>query len=302
MASDIFAYAAPNRADRVYTLFILGVSLLFIFNLITAQSLSSYGTIYTPIIELSLIMLIAGIVTGGKFFGEVIYGKISTDAQLYVQIGMGLFIAGILYFVNNYLTLSLGVVAPLPLAIANTATTSLPLLVILGIVGPDTEENFIQATLVPTVTGFLRSPKAIAIIGFFGGLVFLFEVTGAAVIASAFFVLGFIGLLAHISKHSIFNSVVLKHLSAGIFASVIFALFHAWAYSTSPNPIALMESAGIFGLVMVGVNWYNQSTISSRLIHSGNNLALANGGDASFLVMAVYVLMIVTAWKARTRT
>ena len=296
--SDIFLNSIPNKADKVYVLFILSTALLFIFNLITAQSLSAYGTIYTPIIELSLILLITGIVTKGNFMGEVIFGKIETDKELYIQIGIGLTIALAFFMLNDYITLSLGIVAPLPLAIASTTSVSLPLLLILGIVGPDTEENFIQATLIPTVGGFLRNPKAMAIIGLFGGLIFLFAFQ-IVLIASLFFVVGIIFLILHFSKRSVFDGPIARHLAAGIFGALVFALFHAWAYSTAPNPVYLMETAGLFGFVMMLLNWYNQSTISSRLVHSGNNLALLNNGDASFLILGVYTLMIITAWKAR---
>lgn len=296
-----------RRSDSIYIIFGLILFLLIIFNFISNINITSasYGAIYTPIIIFFLIIAFVAILSKGKLTNLVIYGSINNRKQLYIEIALAgavglIWVLAVVY--NPFAGLGFSIVSPLPFAISGTALAALPTIAIVGIIGPDIEENFIQASLIPTIATKLSDPGVLAFLGLLGGIYFTF-INQIYILAIGFFALGFIFLFSKFARKILIKSSIGKHVLAIILGAVIFASFHIYAYGTAPNVLALMTSAGLFAVLMGIYNWQRQNTVGSRLIHSMNNTTLAVVAvGLSFgviaLVFIVYAFIIAAGYEA----
>lgn len=294
---DVFTQPSNknNRSDALYLIFGLIIFLFIIFNFISNIGTStSYGNIYTPIITFSLIIAFVALLSKRKLTNLVIYGNISTRRQLYIEIllagGIGLvWVVAVVY--NPFASLGFSIVSPLPFSISATALAALPAIALVGIIGPDIEEGFVQAAIIPTIASKLSEPSVLAFLGILGGIYFMF-INQIYVLAVAFFILAFVFLFSKLARKALFKSNIEKHIVSIIFGAIIFASFHIYAYGSAPNVLQLLLSAGIFAALMGILNWQRQNTVGSRLIHSMNNTALAvvAAGLSLGIIFAVFVI------------
>ncbi|MDE1768107.1 MAG: hypothetical protein KGH62_01945 [Candidatus Micrarchaeota archaeon] len=293
-----------NKKDALYLILAVAIALLLLFNFISTGQNQSYGGIYTPILTIALILISLAIATNGRLFGEVIYGNIRNDKQLYFSVGVGLVVGGAIAYalINNLQPLSF-VGSPLPFAISGTAAAGLGTYAILTIVGPEIEELMFASALLPTVASELRRPKVFSVMAFFAGMIFYF-IFQVIVLAAVFFLFAFLIYISSRARLTLFGGDLGKFSVAVAFTAFAFAMFHLWAYGNAGNPLLLLEQAFAFRVGISFLNYILQDTISGRIIHSMNNAAIgsmtlgipiANFGIAVF----IYTAMIVIIYKAQ---
>lgn len=298
--SDIFTNAAPNPKDKFHVLFVLVITLLVVFNALGA----SFPTLneYLPILELSLIMLSTAIISKGRLFSEVIYGKLYSWQDFIKTIAVALAIA-IPYFwfiISN----STSWYVPLPFQV--TGTTGAAGLAVLIVIGVEIEELLMSSILVPTIATNLRNVNAMAVLAFFGAITvyitfnLIYFAVVLAIIGAAFLGLKF-------ARRNLNRSDPEKHLIAIIIVGLIFAGYHIW---TGASEAALATIFGIFAVANI-VNWWQQNTLASRIIHSFGNggLILVSVGAAVaaglapsvYFWMGAYIFMLAVIFRGKIK-
>ena len=306
--NDIYVSGGVNRRDFIYLIVVLLFSLLIIFNQTVSTDIKSFGNIYSPILLLSLIIIGLSIAfKGHHLFNEVIFGKLDTDKDftktLIISIAVGLILGFTILSSQSTLSFINFTSGFAPLTI--TASSSVLLLIAIDcIIAPDIEENFISASIIPTINSALANTNLMAIIGLFGGFVFYF-IFDILPVSLVFFAIGIIFLFSKLSNRKIISGEIPEALLSIAFGAFIFASFHLWAYQNSYNILSLLTTAFAFSFSVNLMNRYLQNTIGSRIVHSITNASiLITSGVVLYSVMlgvAVYIIIIITIWKASSR-
>lgn len=181
---DLFVHPAINPRDGA--LLVLAVVVLSLILFATTTSIFSSIQLYAPILIIAIVIVGFAIMSKGRLFNEVTFGTIQNDRQLYTEIAIGLAIGGVLAYllVSQSFTL---IQAPLPFSVIGAqSANAYQIYILAGLFGVIIEWLFFDVAMTGTIASALRSTNTLALIGFFGGVAFLFlgGILGAVVLTS----------------------------------------------------------------------------------------------------------------------
>lgn len=304
--SDVYVTNGINSKDKTFLIIAVALSLLLLFQntAFGGGQNGSYSTIYYPILAFAISIIAAAIISKGRLFNEVIYGRIANSKKLYEQIIIVSVIAGtIAYYVY---TSNISAAAFLPLSVSSTSATTLSQVAILVFIGVIIEELFARCGLTPTFTNALGNTNVLAALGLLGGVIFLYMFQ-VALVGYAFLALTFIALAMKFTKKNFFNGDGIKHVTGASLSIFIWVLYHVWSYGSLPNVYSLMLTLAIFGAIIELINWYFQNAISGFIIHSAINGAVIVALTPTLfgsvvLIEIIMVLMIVVLYSGPKNT
>lgn len=286
--------------DKFHVLFVVAIALLLIYFGFGVAAGETVSNDYTPILEIALIMLSTAIVSRGRLFSEVIYGRLSNWSEFLQTLAVANAI-GIPYFLY-IISSATNLYVPLPLSVgAGISTLQLAILILIGV---EIEELLFSSILIPTIASNLRNVNAMAVLAFFGAIV-VYITFNMLYLALIMFAIGGAFLLLKFARRSLNRSDPEKHIIAIAIVGILFSGFHAWTGASS-TLLAL-----IFGVYAVGqlVNWWQQNTIASRIMHSYGNagvvvatigVLLANETSALIWV-GIYMLMLAVIFRGKIK-
>ena len=308
---DIFINSKPSPITMYWVGFYIIITLLFFIGFLENLQIQSYGLIYILLSFISLLFITLSIATKGKSAGLVVYGK--SNGKLVIRdIIIGLLVG--IIFISGYLGFSI------VLNIGNVANQTSPtllgnltILLVVGFFGVEAEEMFRASTLLPSLLKYV------------GDLNPIHNLFASIVIFSAFLLVFLPSFIGYTTLYVVFGLLVLaliiqlttrdrrqsrtinvtkknyimEHAVSVIFVAFVFMLIHVYAYGNGSyvNNIADYISAFLFAVIVDSINWLLQSTISSRITHSVNNIvvtttALGISLYYGILVLGIYILFI----------
>ncbi len=300
---DVFINSKLDEATKYWMGIFVIVNILFFVGFLTDPSLTSYGLIYVVLGFFNFSFIVAALVSNNRKAGIVVYGNSNTKFKFLRDVVIGLAVG--LIFVSGYLGFSI-IMQPAPFALIKTTniTSTLIMLLVIGLFGVEAEEMFRASALIPSILKFTGMENKTA--GILSGLIlfslisifFLTQILGilAIVITIGILAIGFgITLFAKVKSTSA-SSTILTHLIAILFAATIFMMLHVYAYGNGSYTTNVGDFVSVFSFAVVAdsVNWVLQSTIASRMTHSINNIFVGTAilGVSIYLGLAIILIYI----------
>ena len=306
--SDIFVQGgnqSANKLDVIYlgSFFLIAILMIFIF--LMSPSITNAGLIYSLLAFITFLLIAFATITHNKLFSVVIFGHDTTVKKILTDILLGagivLLIFVIIPNIGDLLHFSI-----VPFNITGTANDSLITALIVIFAGVEIEEMFLNSTFIPTVGVFNKGTKSLLsaiiyhfglIVLFFGAYIFGFD---ALIIGALMFVIGIIIAPVIIDKKHSRDKSPIIHVFGITLGVTFLSILHVYSYhiiSINTAISALIPLMVFFTLEAI-INWYRQSTITSRSMHSlANTIALISLGIISItiglLIYSIYMLFIV---------
>lgn len=303
---DIFVDSknSTNKLDVIYlgSFFIIAILLIFVY--LIAPSVTSAGLIYSLLAFITILLIAFAFISKNKLFSVVIYGKDTNVRRILMDIFIGASIIILIeVIIPNIVTLLHFSI--IPFSISSIQNNNLIEAIILIFAGVEIEEMFLNSTFIPSVISFNRNTKTLssAILYHFG-LILLFFGTyilgfNALIAGGLLFVIGIL-ITPMIIKRKIHrdNSVII-HIFAISLGVLFLSILHVYSYhinSLSTAETALIPLISFFTLEAF-INWYRQSTITSRSMHSlMNTIAVISLGIVSLttgvVIYLIYMIFI----------
>lgn len=284
---NIFLNPKTNIRDIAYIGFFFILVFILIFNFLSSSSFKSYGNIYLPIAIISMVLLAIAIATKQRTFSEVIYGNIKSNKDLFISIGIGLLVGGILVLTSQTFS-----ILPFSLSTQNyNLIESFSLLLVVGFIGVEMEEMAFASTFFPTFEKFFKSGSEIPIIFVVSAILFLFMFgTQGMLFSFVFFALTILYVFSQGFRNLIGGKQYKKTFINMLLIAIVFGLFHIYSYGSSPDLLMLMGSAMLFRFVVDGINYFRRDAISSRIVHSINNSSVASYAMNISIILAIIVV------------
>ena len=303
---DRFVHPNENKGDKWFIVITLILTIIFISSLIGSVSNKAYGDIYTPIALLSGIMLLGAIITKGKLLlNEVVFGKIQTERELFIELGIGIAFGAVAFAIVDVIGGGLlSIAGILPLAVTSATAITLSAYFLVGFVAPLAEDGLIQQLLIPTVASMLNNPFVLAVISFIAGIIFIGAVPNTLLLGFIFVLIGLAFLGLHVLQVDLSKSDGTKHLIAALFGATVGGIYHFYSYSlTNSNPYGALFVAGVFFFVFALEDWQRQNTLSGMMSHSVFNMLLLTvllSAPPTYLlvVLFIFVAVIYATFKA----
>jgi hypothetical protein len=306
--TDIFVEGgqrSANKLDVIYlgSFFLIAVLMVFIF--LIAPAVTSAGLIYSLLAFITFLLIAFATISHNKLFSVVIFGKDTTLKKILIDIILGASLILLMFIlipdVVSYLHFSL-----VPFSLTGTSNDSLITALIVIFAGVEIEEMFLNSTFIPTVGVFNKGTKSLTsaivyhfglVVLFFGAYIFGFT---ALIAGALLFIIGII--LAPIlieKKHSRDKSPII-HIFGITLGVTFLSILHVYSYhiiNISTAISALIPLMLFFSFEAI-INWYRQSTITSRSMHSlANTLAIVASGlvtlGTGIIIYLIYMLFII---------
>ena len=306
---DIFVTGgteSENKLDLIYlgSFFLISVIMVFIF--LIAPSITSAGLIYSLLAFVSFMLILGAMISKNKVFSVIIFGEDKSYGKILMDIILGAVIIFLLYVLLPQLASVLHF-SILPFTVTPNSPTNDILItaLVLIFVGPEIEEMFLNSTFIPSVGVFNKGSKSLIaailyhfalVVLFFGAYIFGFT---ALIIGAAILFIGIIATPLIIEKRKHKDKNALIHIFSISLGVIFLSILHVYSYhitdlqSTFVNLVPLI----IFFTIEAIINWFRQSAIASRSMHSlANALAAAALGIISLpiglLIYGIYMMFI----------
>ena len=311
--SDIFTNNKyTNKMDVFFLAYFYIMSILFLVGYLINPSLTSFGLIYILLI-LYIIFLITyfGAKKKSGVVPYLIFGKDKNVKRIVTDILLGISIV-ILVFVllpDIFHSLSISILTPFSISSTSSTTNNTLIAIVLIFFGVEVEEMFLNSTFIPIVTSFNSFNK-----GNLGGIIEILAIIviffGAFIISTEAIYLGLFLMIISFVIYYLFikkrlNRYVPKaspHIYAIVLGVILITILHVYSYNiTSSDLITASIPLLLFFTLEAIINWYRQSAITSRAMHSTiNAIAVIGLGLVSFyiaiLIIGFYMLMIIGAY------
>jgi hypothetical protein len=306
--NDIFVEGgqkSANKLDVIYlgSFFLIAILMVFIF--LIAPAVTSAGLIYSLLVFITILLIVFATISHNKLFSVVIFGNDKSTKKILYDIALGASIIILMFIlipdIVSYLHFSL-----VPFSITGTPNDSLITALIVIFAGVEIEEMFLNSTFIPSVAVFNKGTKSLTsaiayhfglVILFFGAYIFGFT---ALIAGALLFIIGII--LAPIlidKKHTRDNSFII-HIFAITLGVTFLSILHVYSYNivNLTTAISALIPLMLFFTFEALINWYRQSTITSRSMHSlANTIALVASGlitmGTGIIIYLIYMLFII---------
>ncbi len=305
---DIFVSGGSssiNKIDVIYigSFFLIAVMMVFLF--LIAPSITSSGLIYSLLAFITGMFILGALISKNKIFSVVILGVDKSYKKILMDIIIGaLIIVLILIILPNLSTLLKFSITSFTITSSSSNNDVLITALIVIFAGVEIEEMFLNSTFIPTVGVFNRGTKSLlsAIVYHFSLIVLLFGayILGFdALIAGLLLIVLSIILTPFIQKKTTRDNSVLVHSFAIILGVAFLSILHVYSYHITDinTAISALIPLMLFFTLEAIVNWYRQSTIASRSMHSlANTLGIVSLGyitlSVGLLIYFIYMLFI----------
>ena len=306
---DIFVKGgtgSENKLDLIYlgSFFLISVIMVFIF--LIAPAVTSAGLIYSLLAFTAFMLILGALISKNKVFSVVIFGEDHSYKKILADLALGAGIVILISVIFPELQAALHF-AILPFTVTPNSPSNDILItaLVLIFVGPEIEEMFLNSTFIPSVGVFNKGSKSIIgaiiyhfalVILFFGAYIFGFT---ALIIGAALLLIGIITAPFLISNKKTRDSNPIIHIFAISLGVIFLSILHVYSYQivNLQTAINALIPLGSFFTLEAFVNWYRQSAITSRSMHSLTNaLAAAALGivsmEIALLIYVIYMLFI----------
>ena len=307
--ADIFVQgAAPseNKLDLIYlgSFFLISVLMVIIF--LIAPSVTSAGLIYSLLAFTSFMLILGALISKNRVFSVVIFGRDKNYRKILLDIAIG---AAIVILIIEVIPTAISALhfslVPFSVTQASSVNDILLTALILIFAGPEIEEMFLNSTFIPSVGVFNKGTKSLIsaivyhfglVLIFFGAYLFGFN---ALVYGGLLFVIGIILTPLIIEPKHRRDASPLVHAFAISLGVIFLSILHVYSYQIVSLSTALsaLPPLIIFFTLEALVNWWRQSAIASRSMHSlANALAAAALGivnlEIALFIYALYMMFI----------
>ena len=303
-SKDIFVnggVSSENKLDLVYlgSFFLISVIMVFIF--LIAPAVTSAGLIYSLLAFTAFMLILGALISKNKVFSVVIFGDDKSYKKILADLLVGALIVLAIYVVLPQIISALHF-SILPFTVTPNSPTNDVLItaLVLIFVGPEIEEMFLNSTFIPSVGVFNKNSKSILgaiiyhfslVILFFGAYIFGFS---ALIIGAALLLIGILAAPLIIDKKHGRDKSTIIHIFAISLGVIFLSILHVYSYNIvnlQTAVSALVPLCAFFALEAV-VNWYRQSAIASRSMHSLVNAIAAAALGVVSLPIAITIYLI----------
>jgi len=281
-----------SKSASLSVMFFLVLGMLALWSFITQST--QWGSVYTNVFYLSVILIILSVVVKKKFEAEFVSTN-SLKWQFIVGFSFGLLLVSNYLFGQSFSFLS-------PLSIPNVGgllgilgVSSITLVFVMSVVPSEFEENLRSALLRPTIAEWLQDNRAIPVILMIFGALIFFVLDSFRIIGMGMLVLGFLSLdNGFLSKRGIRSKWVRYGISI-VIVGVFFAVLHFAAYNTGDPAVseALMFNAFLYAVIADSINtFFGGTTIPSKIAHTTNNAVVASASVGVPIAFAFVVVGI----------